>query len=97
MPRRKGKITKRKIAPDGKFGDVLVSRLVNAVMRQGKKSVAEKVCYQAFDIIADKTKEDPLKIFTKALNNIKPVLEVIPRCNTGCARWWWSYLHQCEQ
>ena len=78
MP-RKGPVPKREIPPDLKFNDVLVAKFINGVMRRGKKSLAEKIVYGAFDLIAKKTREDPLKIFHQAIENVKPVLEVKPR------------------
>jgi small subunit ribosomal protein S7 len=78
MPRRRV-VEKRKILPDPKFQDRLVTKFVNDLMRKGKKSTAESICYGAFDIVADKTKDEPLKIFKKALENVKPVLEVKSR------------------
>ena len=78
MP-RKGPVPKREIPPDLKFNDVLVAKFINGVMRRGKKSLAEKIVYRAFDLIAKKTREDPLKIFHQAIENVKPVLEVKPR------------------
>jgi len=78
MPRRRV-VEKRKILPDPKFQDRLVTKFVNDLMRKGKKSIAEQICYGAFDIIADRTKDEPLKIFKKALDNVKPVLEVKSR------------------
>jgi small subunit ribosomal protein S7 len=78
MP-RKGEVKKREGLPDPKFGDKLVARFVNIMMRQGKKSVAEKIFYQSLDIVGSKSKEDPLGIFKRALDNAKPVLEVRSR------------------
>lgn len=78
MP-RKGGVGKRQILPDPKFHDVLVARFISNVMRSGKKSVAEMIMYNALDIIADKMKEDPLAVFRKAMDNIKPVVEVKSR------------------
>ena len=78
MPRRRV-VAKRKILPDPKFQDRLVSKFVNDLMRKGKKSNAEQICYGAFTIIEERTKEDPLKTFKKALDNVKPVLEVKSR------------------
>lgn len=78
MPRRP--ITgRREPQPDPKFGDKLVGRFINALMRKGKKSIAESVCYKAFDIIQEKLKEDPLKVFKSAVENIRPVVEVKSR------------------
>jgi len=76
---RKGRVTKRDILPDPKYNDKLVARFINNIMRRGKRSLAESIIYQAFDKIKEKAKEDPLKVFKKALDNVKPVLEVRPR------------------
>ena len=78
MPRRRV-VAKRKILPDPKFQDRLVTKFVNDLMRKGKKSIAEGVCYGAFALIEERAKEDPLKTFKKALDNVKPVLEVKSR------------------
>jgi small subunit ribosomal protein S7 len=78
MPRRRV-VEKRKILPDPKFQDRLVTKFVNDLMRKGKRSTAEGICYGAFDIVADRTKDEPLKLFKKALDNVKPVLEVKSR------------------
>lgn len=78
MPRRR-EVEKRKILPDPKFGDRVVAKFMNDVMRDGKKSIAERIVYGAFDIVQAKTNDDPLKIFKKALDNVKPVLEVKSR------------------
>ena len=78
MPRRRV-AAKRKILPDPKYQDRLVTKFVNVLMRKGKKSIAEHVCYGAFVIIEERAKEDPLKTFKKALDNVKPVLEVKSR------------------
>ncbi|MBI5287311.1 MAG: 30S ribosomal protein S7 [Deltaproteobacteria bacterium] len=76
---RKGKVVKREVLSDPRYNDRLVARCVNHMMRKGKKSVAQSILYQAFDRIKQKTKDDPLKIFRKALDNVKPVLEVRSR------------------
>ncbi|MDO8644896.1 MAG: 30S ribosomal protein S7 [bacterium] len=76
---RKGQAKKREILPDPKYKDRIVGRFINRLLLQGKKSVAEKIVYQSFQIVSDKVKEDPLKIFKEALENIKPVLEVRSR------------------
>lgn len=76
--RRKRK-TERKINPDLKYDNTLVAKLVNYVMRKGKKSTAEKVVYGAFDIVGKKTGEDPLILFQRALQNASPLLEVKSR------------------
>lgn len=76
---RKGYIPKREVLPDPKYQSKLVSKLINVIMKDGKKSISEKICYGAFEIIKEKTGQDPLKIFKQAIENIKPVLEVRPR------------------
>jgi small subunit ribosomal protein S7 len=78
MPRRR-EVTKRKITPDPKFQDRILAKFMNDMMRKGKKSIAEAVCYKALDLVQQRTNEDPLKIFKKALDNVKPVLEVKSR------------------
>ncbi len=70
---------KREIVPDPKFKDLVIAKFMNNLMVDGKKSVAEGIVYGAFDIIEEKLKEDPVKIFKKALNNVKPNLEVRSR------------------
>ncbi len=78
MPRRR-EVPKRKIIPDPKYKDKLVAKFTNSVMQDGKKSVAEGIVYGAFDIIQARFKEDPLEVFRKALDNVKPKLEVKSR------------------
>ncbi len=78
MPRRRG-VTKRKILADPKYNSVLVARFINNLLKKGKKSVAESILYGAFDIIEDKVKGPPLEVFEKAMDNVKPVLEVKSR------------------
>jgi small subunit ribosomal protein S7 len=78
MPRRRD-VPKRKITPDPKFKDKLVAKFTNCVMHDGKKSVAEGILYGAFDVIQSRHKEDPLEVFRKALDNVKPKLEVKSR------------------
>jgi small subunit ribosomal protein S7 len=78
MPRRK-LVTEREIAPDPVYGSVLVSKFINCILREGKKSKAEKIFYGALKIIEEKTKQDPLKIFKQAVENCKPVQEVRSR------------------
>ena len=75
MPRR-GQVAKRDVLVDPLYNSKLVTRLVNSVMLDGKKGVAQKIVYGAFDIIREKTGEEPLDVFVKALENTKPVLEV---------------------
>jgi small subunit ribosomal protein S7 len=78
MPRRRD-VPKRKIIPDPKYKDKLVAKFTNCLMLGGKKSVAEGILYGAFDVINARHKEDPLEIFRKALDNVKPKLEVKSR------------------
>jgi len=76
---RKGHIPKRDVLPDPIYNDKVVTKLVNNIMQKGKKGIAQKICYEAFDIIKEKTGKDPLEVFEQALNNIMPVLEVKAR------------------
>ena len=78
MP-RKGYIAKREIIPDPMYNSKVVTKLVNNVMESGKKSVAQKIVYDAFDIVKEKTRKEPLAAFEEAMNNIMPVLEVKAR------------------
>jgi len=78
MPRRR-KAEKREIIPDYKYKSDLVTRLVNIVMKKGKKSTAEKIIYGAFDIIQKRTGQDGMEVFERAMDNVKPQLEVKPR------------------
>ena len=78
MPRRR-EVPKRDILPDPKFGSVEVSKFVNTLMMSGKKSVAERIVYGAFDLIASKGGKDPLEVFALAMNNVKPLVEVKSR------------------
>ena len=78
MPRRRV-VAKRVILPDPKYKDRLVAKFINSLMFTGKKSVAEQIFYDAMDIIADKTKNDPVRVFKKAMDNIKPIIEVKAR------------------
>ena len=78
MP-RKGYVSKREILPDPIYGDKVVTKLINQVMKDGKRGVAQKICYESFDLIREKTGKEPMEIFEQALNNIMPVLEVKPR------------------
>ena len=78
MPRR-GKVAKRDVLPDPLYNSKLVTRLINSVMYDGKKGVAQKIVYGAFDIVKEKTGKDALEAFTEALENIMPVLEVKAR------------------
>ena len=74
MP-RKGNIPVRKVLPDPLYNDVRVSKLINNVMLDGKKGLAQKIVYEAFDSIKDKTGEQPIEVFNKALENVMPQLE----------------------
>lgn len=78
MPRR-GHVPKRDVLPDPIYNDKVVSKLINTIMIDGKKGIAQKICYDAFDIIKEKTGRDPLEVFKEALNNVMPVLEVKAR------------------
>ena len=78
MP-RKGEIKRRDVLPDPKYGDKLVTRFINAMMMQGKKSVAEGIFYRSLDVITDKTKGDALAVFKQAVENARPTLEVRSR------------------
>lgn len=78
MPRKKV-IIKRELQPDLKYSDKLINRFINVIMRKGKKTTAESICYGALDIIKEKTGNDPLKVFKAALDNIKPLVEVKSR------------------
>ncbi len=78
MP-RKGEIAKRTVHPDPKFHDVMVAKFVNMLMYGGEKSVAERIVYGAFDRIAEKAQEDAVRVFKKAIDNVKPQLEVKSR------------------
>ena len=78
MPRR-GNVAKRDVLPDPMYNSKLVTRLINNIMYDGKKGVAQKIVYGAFDIVAEKTGKDALDAFTEALENIMPVLEVKSR------------------
>ena len=78
MPRR-GNVPKREILPDPMYNSVLVTRLINNVMLDGKKGVAQKVVYGAFDIVQEKTGKEPVEAFTEAMENIMPSLEVKAR------------------
>ncbi|MBP1588336.1 MAG: 30S ribosomal protein S7 [Clostridia bacterium] len=78
MP-RKGYIAKREVLPDPVYNDVIVTKLINNIMLDGKKGTAQKICYGAFDIIKEKTGKDALEVFNTALNNVMPQLEVKAR------------------
>ena len=78
MPRR-GNVPKREVLPDPQYNSVLVTKLVNSIMLDGKKGVAQKIVYDAFDIIREKTGKEPLEVFEESMENIMPLLEVKAR------------------
>ncbi len=78
MPRRR-EVPKRKIQPDPKYKSVLVSKFINGLMVKGKKNLARRIFYQAMDIVQARTKEDPIKVFEQAMENVKPIVEVRSR------------------
>ena len=78
MPRRR-EVPKRDILPDPKFGSVDVTKFSNVIMLSGKNAVAERIIYGAFDTITSKSGKDPLEVFTQAINNVKPMVEVKSR------------------
>ena len=78
MPRRR-EVEKREILPDPKFGNVEVSKFMNAIMISGKKSVAERIVYGAFEQISRKSGKNPLEVFSAAMNNVRPIVEVKSR------------------
>lgn len=78
MP-RKGPIPKREILPDPVFGSELASKFINRMMLDGKRSVSERIFYQALEVLAEKTNEDPIRAFEKAVENVKPAVEVKSR------------------
>ena len=78
MPRR-GFIPKREVLPDPVYGTVVVTKLINQIMLDGKRGVAQQVCYDAFEMIKQKTDKDPNEVFQEALNNVMPQLEVKAR------------------
>jgi small subunit ribosomal protein S7 len=78
MPRKR-EAKKREILADPKYHDKLIAKFMNGIMRRGKKSLSERIFYRTLDIIKDKTHSDPAKIFSQAMDNVKPLLEVRPR------------------
>jgi small subunit ribosomal protein S7 len=79
MPRKKTKSFKRVLEPDIKYHNVLVTKMINKVMHDGKKRLAESLVYGAFDEIATKTKQEPLTVFETAIKNVSPILQVKPK------------------
>lgn len=82
---RRGPSKQRVIFPDLIYNNVLVTKLINRSMKDGKKSIIQKEVYKAFELIKEKSKEDPIGVFTRALNNIRPTMEVRPRRVGGAA------------
>lgn len=78
-PVKKPRVTGVGVKPDPKYGNMLLSKFINCVMHSGKKSTAQGLVYSAMDIMAERTKEEPLKVFMQALENIKPIVEVKSR------------------
>jgi small subunit ribosomal protein S7 len=78
MPRKR-EVAKRHVDPDPKYHDALVTKFINVLMHHGKKAVAEGIVYEAFDIIQHKTGEDPVRVFKRAVDNVRPQLEVKSR------------------
>ena len=76
---RRGLVPKREVLPDPIFQSQMVTKFVNNVMREGKKSTAERIFYDAMEVIRERTQEDPMKVFKKAVENVKPALEVKSR------------------
>ena len=79
MPRRGNVAHHRDVVPDSKYNEKIVTKFINTVMSDGKKSTAEKIVYGALEIIHQKTKDDPMKVFKKALSNVRPAIEVKSR------------------
>jgi small subunit ribosomal protein S7 len=76
---RRHSAEKREVIPDAKFGDVILTKFMNSIMYDGKKSIAEAIVYDAFDIIEQKTRTEPLSVFKQALDNVAPAIEVRSR------------------
>ena len=76
---RRHRAEKREILPDAKFGDFVITKFMNGLMLDGKKSAAEKIVYGALDVVAEKTGQDPVKVFHEAIDNVKPAVEVRSR------------------
>ena len=76
---RRHRAEKREVIPDPKFGDIVVTKFMNSLMEDGKKSAAESIVYGAFDIVQSKTKQDPITVFHTALDNVRPAVEVRSR------------------
>ena len=92
MPRRNAAV-RREVQPDAVYNNRLVTQLINKVLLDGKKSTAERIVYGAFDIVAEKTGEDALSVFKKAMENVRPTVEVKPKRVGGarlCQSDWFS-------
>jgi len=76
---RKGHIAKRDVLPDPMHNSKVVTKLINSIMEDGKRGVAQKICYDAFEIIQNKTQKEPMEVFEAAMNNVMPLLEVKAR------------------
>jgi small subunit ribosomal protein S7 len=76
---RRGKPERREIPPDVRYGNVLVQKFINHVMRRGKKSLATRIVYESFDVIQQKTGRNPVEVFEQAIRNVGPIMEVRPR------------------
>src|SRR5918999_4711083 len=76
---RRHRAEKREVNPDAKYGDIVLTKFMNSLMKDGKKSVAESIVYGAFDIVQQKSKQDPVNVFHTALDNIRPAVEVRSR------------------
>ncbi len=88
---RRHSAVKRVVLPDAKYNDKVVAKFINNIMEDGKKAVAEKIVYSAFDVIASKTKQEPLAVFLEAIENVKPMVEVRSRRVGGA-----TYQVPCE-
>ena len=88
---RRHSAVKRIVLPDAKYHDKVVAKFINNIMEDGKKAVAEKIVYSAFDVIASKTKQEPLPVFLEAIENVKPMVEVRSRRVGGA-----TYQVPCE-
>ena len=82
---RRGQVKLRKVSPDPIYANCVITKLINGSMKDGKKSVAQKEVYKALEIVGEKTGEDPIKVFTQAMEKIKPTMEVRPRRVGGAA------------
>jgi len=82
---RRGQVKLRKVSPDPIYANCVITKLINGSMKDGKKSVAQKEVYKAFEIVGEKTGEDPIKVFAQAMEKIKPTMEVRPRRVGGAA------------